>query len=87
MQVNHVWAELKPFRVARGRWVLRAALPVPVVVACFSTEFFANDVPVTYEQVVQLAKCEHAARAHDRELDTLRRMGLKSRDLVKNCVL
>lgn len=87
MQVNHVWAELKPFRVSRGRWVLRAALPVPVVLVCFSTEFFANDVPVTYEQVVQLAKCEHAARAHDRELDTLRRMGLKGRDLVKNCVL
>lgn len=85
MNVKQVQAELKPFRVAHGRWVLRAALPVPVVVMCINTVFFANDVLVTYEQVVQLAKCEHAARAHDRELDTLRRMGLKGCDLVKSC--
>lgn len=85
MQVNHVWAELRPFRVSRGRWVLRAAFSAPVVVVCFSTKFFANDIPITYEQAVQLAKCEHAARAHDRELDSLRRMGLKGCDLVKSC--
>lgn len=85
MNVKQVQAELRPFRVAHGRWVLRAVLPVPVVVMCINAVFFANDVLVTYEQVVQLAKCEHAARAHDRELDTLRRMGLKGRDLVKSC--
>lgn len=81
MNVKQVQAELKPFRVACGRWVLWACLSSPVVVVCVDRKFFANNVPVTYEQAVQLAKCEHAARAHNRELATLRRMGLKARSL------
>ena len=81
MDVKQVWAELKPFRTSSGRWVLWACLSSPVAVVCVDREFFANNVPVTYEQVVQLVKCEHAARAHKRELVTLRRMGLKARSL------
>ena len=82
MNVKQVWAELKPFKFRRGRWVLWASLSSPVMVVCSRHSFTANGVPVTYEQVVQLAKCEHAARALERELVTLRRMGLKGCDLV-----
>ena len=85
MTVNQVWAELKPFRVSAGRWVLWAAFSFPVLVVCGKCKFTVNGKPATYEQVVQLAKCEHAARALNRERESLRRMGLTAHDLAGSC--